>query len=96
MAKRKYTDEERKHRNVLSTMKWKNKHPVEVNEHKKKNYAQSRVNAVNKRNLWTLKEIDEILTSPLSDRELSEKLGRSVQAIQVKRTKCKNSNYIEE
>ncbi len=89
MAKRKYTDEERKQRNLLSTIKWKKKHPAEVNEQKKKNYAQTRSNAVNKRNRWTLKEIDEILTSPLTDRELSTKLGRSVQAIQLKRTKCK-------
>ena len=89
MAHKRFTDEEIRQHNIESTRKWKRNNPEATNEQKKKNYAKSRVNAVNKRQRWTLKDINEILNSPLTDAELSVKLGRSVQAIQIKRAKCK-------
>ena len=93
MARTKLSEKEKKHRNVICTRNWKRRHPEETNEQKKRYYSKSLGNAVNRRRGWTSKEIEEILTSPLSDNELSIKLGRSVQAIQVKRAKCKKEKY---
>ncbi len=89
MKKTRLTEEERRISHIQSSIKWKKLNPLRANEHRRNNYAKSRVNATNQRNEWTLKEINEILNSPLTDRELSAKLGRSVQTIQLKRYKCR-------
>jgi hypothetical protein len=68
------------------------------NEARAANYAQTRVNAKNARRPWSQEEDRAIATrrtatgmgslqADLTDRELSKILGRSVQAIQVRRTR---------
>ena len=68
--------------------KWRKKHPDLRNEEKKRNYAKTRRNATNSNLSWTGEEIKMIFSpNRPSDREMSAILGRSVQAIQVKRAK---------
>lgn len=67
--------------------------PGARNEARAANYAQTRVNATNARRPWGQEENRAIATRrwrgerDLTDRQLSERLGRSVQAIQVRRTR---------
>lgn len=63
---------------------WRLRNPSIRNEGKKRNYAARRFG--NGRP-WTQEEIDLIKTSDLSDTELAAKMMRSVQAIQVKRSR---------
>jgi hypothetical protein len=70
--------------------------PVEVrNEARAANYAQTRVNATRGREPWCGWEDQAILTrtfkgeSGLTDRQLSERLKRSVQSIQIRRTRIR-------
>lgn len=58
-------------------------------EEKYKNYAQTRRNNWNSGRVWSAKEIEHLEDESISDRELSKLLGRSVQSIQVKRSKLK-------
>lgn len=67
------------------------------NRSRARNYAQTRVNATNARQRWSQEEDRAIATrraglmgslqADLTDRELSARLGRSVQAIQVRRAR---------
>ena len=66
--------------------RWKLKNTDKVNASKKRNYAQTQ-NAVCSYKRWTPQEIEMILDSKLTDRELAKLLGRSMQSIQVKRAK---------
>lgn len=68
--------------------KWRKTHPKTRNEGKKRHYAKSRVGARNKNARWNLQDETLILAEdrPI-DAKLAVTLGRSVQAIQVKRTK---------
>lgn len=59
---------------------------------RKQNYEKSRKNAFASNQPWTSAEIDMILSNDLNDREISEKIGRSVQAIQGKRNRIKAKN----
>ena len=59
-------------------------------EDKYANYAQTRRNNWNGGRVWSAKEIERLEDENLSDRELSKLLGRSVQSIQVKRSKLKS------
>jgi hypothetical protein len=43
------------------------------------------------RRLWTSEEIDMLMTSTMTDMELSDVIKRSVQAIQIKRNRLKKS-----
>lgn len=61
------------------------------NEQRKNNYAQTRKGAFSAKEKWTNEEIELITASTLNDRELAKKLGRSVQAIQGKRYRLKNT-----
>lgn len=56
-------------------------------ENKKRRYYEKTQNSRNKGNKYTLEEIKMILDKNYSDTELSQILGRSVKAIQVKRCK---------
>ena len=69
--------------------KWRSKNRDKVNEQKKRNYKQTVRNAHNYKKQWTKEEEKMILDHNISDRELAEQLGRSVQAIQVRRSKLK-------
>lgn len=57
------------------------------NEIRAANYAQTRVNARNAREPWSQEEDRQVAAKAVPDRTLSERLGRSVQAIQVRRTR---------
>lgn len=61
------------------------------NEERKKNYAKGAKHNHRSCNIYLEIEIKLILKSKKTDRELAQLLGRSVQAIQVKRTKIKKS-----
>ena len=44
---------------------------------------------------WTNAELDMVLAHEITDRELSEKIGRSVAAIQIMRSKLKKQEVTE-
>lgn len=60
-------------------------------EQEKRYYGKTQ-DALNSRKYWTPREIKMIMAKNMSDRELSQILGRSMKAIQVKRYKIKCSN----
>ena len=67
---------------------WRLRHTAYRNKERKKYYAQFRKGAFNEGKRWEDEDIDEIImTEGCSDRILSTRLGRSVQAIQGKRSK---------
>lgn len=70
-----------------ANLKWRLSHPEMRQAAKKRNYDKS-----NKSNgtAWEQWEIDLILKHGIPDRELSDKITRSVLAIQVKRSRLKN------
>ena len=70
----------------IATKEWRAKHPERRNEQRRRYYRQFQ-NARNKGKKWTKDELDMILFFGFTDRELSRELGRSVGAIQVKRSK---------
>ena len=69
---------------------WKQFNPKKRAIWKKRNYSQTRKGAVNARDGWTLEQLRQITAEdrPI-DRELAMKLGRSVQAIQIARSRAK-------
>jgi hypothetical protein len=74
--------------------KWRLRNPDKRNKGKKINYSKTRKNAKNTGRPWGDHEVRRIFsTDRPSDRELSVELGRSVQAIQVKRSKTIPSHY---
>lgn len=56
------------------------------NKYRQKNYSQT---AKYNRRSWTLEEDNAVLKQNMTDRELSEKISRSVQAIQIRRNRLK-------
>jgi hypothetical protein len=56
-------------------------------EDKYRNYAKSRKNNYNSGLKWSAYEIEKALDHSIPDKELAALLGRSVQAIHVKRSK---------
>jgi hypothetical protein len=71
---------------------WRKQHPEVWAKQKKRNYAQTQGKA-NTRKLWTGAEEKLVLEWQGTDRELSDKLQRSVQAIQVRRAKLRTGNW---
>lgn len=69
---------------------WRKKHPDEWQQEKKRYYNQFTY-APNSREPFTDEEIEMILAHNMPDRELSKKLGRTIRAIQVTRSKLKHS-----
>jgi hypothetical protein len=63
---------------------------VKRNLYRQRNYAQTQ-GAPNTRNPWTEAEDKQVLAREVTDRELSAKLGRSVQAIQIRRSRIGGS-----
>ena len=74
-----------------NTKRWRRKHPVKWNAQKARNYNKTS-NAPNSNLKWCDWEIEMILEHSISDRELSKKLGRSVQSIQIKRCRINKLN----
>jgi hypothetical protein len=61
-------------------------------EQKERYYAKKRVGSINSGSRWTIKEIKMILEKKLSDSELHKILKRTVQSIQIKRSRLKTGN----
>jgi len=73
------------------TKEWRKKNPQKWAAMKKKNYSKSRKNAINGNRLWKAEDVALITAEDRpTDAELSKLIGRSVQAIQVKRAKLAN------
>lgn len=70
---------------------WRIKHPHKRNNGNLRYYRKTQ-GARNSNTRWTKEEIEMILEHSITDNELSELLGRSVRAIQVKRSKSKSIN----
>lgn len=64
----------------------KTKNPAKRNEYRQRNYAQTQ-NAPNAGKEWTDSEDRMVRARQVSDRELALKLGRSVQSIQIRRSR---------
>lgn len=68
----------------------KTKNPAKRNEYRQRNYAQTQ-NAPNAGKEWTDSEDRAVMLrgigGRMTDRELAEKLGRSVQSIQIRRSR---------
>lgn len=60
------------------------------NNSQKRNRKIGRIGTI--RHKWTKEEIQLILTSKLTDRELSKIIKHSIQAIQIKRSRVKGEN----
>jgi len=71
---------------------WRKKHPEAWKAVKKKYYDQFIPNAYNQYLQWEDKELNFILDRKFSDRIISKKIGRSVKAIQVKRSRLKRGD----
>jgi len=69
--------------------RWRLRHPQKRNEGKKRNYATTSFGNANHRHHYTDHEDDLVLDPPGTDRELHKLIGRSVQSIQVRRSKLK-------
>ena len=65
---------------------YKARHPEKVYESKRKYYAKTAF-AINHRLRFTDEEIQMIKDHNIPDMELAKKIGRSVQAIQIKRSR---------
>lgn len=61
-------------------------------EQKDRYYSKKRIGAINSGSRWTIKEIKMILEKKITDSELHKILKRSVQSIQIKRSKLKTGN----
>lgn len=68
---------------------WRLQHPQKRNEWRKRNYSKTQ-NAKNNYKRWSPDEEELIINSNLTDFELSQQIGRSVQSIQVRRCKLLN------
>lgn len=70
--------------------RWRKKHRIQFNNWKREYNQSSQASARNSGSEWSSVEMAAIVaTDRLSDRELSRKLGRSIQAIQVRRCKIR-------
>lgn len=66
--------------------KWRLRNPEKRDAGKSKNYNKSRQFATNSRRPWAPEDVALLSSFDGTDIELSKKIGRSVQAIQVKRS----------
>lgn len=64
--------------------KWTRENREKTNEYRRKNYRQTQ-DAPRSRMAWTQEEDKAILRRDKTDREVSQEIGRSVQAIQLRR-----------
>jgi len=70
--------------------RWRLKYPKKRNLQKKRYYKKSTVGAKNSRTQWIAKEMDSIIAFDRPhDMVLAKELKRSVQAIQIKRSRIK-------
>lgn len=69
-----------------ATKKWRIKNPKKVRAQKIRYYKKSEKTATASHQIWTISDINKILTKIFGDATLALLLGRSVKAIQVKRS----------
>lgn len=69
---------------------WRKNHPDRWQKSKKEYYRKRRENATNGWTRWTPDELRMVMDQSITDTQLSKKLGRSVQAIQTKRSKLRS------
>ena len=69
--------------------RWRKRHPLKRRLGKQRYYKQFEANAINKKQRWTIAEINLVLKKVVSDRCLARWLGRSVKAIQCLRGRMK-------
>lgn len=67
---------------------WRYRHPAGRNKQRRRNYARSR-GGEREREAWTPQEDAAVLEHAVADRILAGELGRSVQAIQIRRARLK-------
>lgn len=67
---------------------WRRKYPEKRNAERKKYYRKTQ-NARKSGDIWTDVEILMVKKHAIPDSELASKIGRSVQAIQIKRSRLK-------
>lgn len=68
--------------------KWLSSHPDKRNAGRKRYYEKTQ-NAINSRLSYSKEEDALILAHEISDTELSKQIGRSVQGIQIRRSRLK-------
>ena len=69
-----------------ATKKWRIKNPEKFHAQKIRYYKKSEKTAIASCQRWTISDINKILTKIFGDAALALLLGRSVKAIQVKRS----------
>lgn len=69
--------------------RWKRRNPQKVQEAKQRNYKQTAVGNFNEGRWFDQHDDLLVLNSSCSDRELHSIIGRSVQSIQIRRSKLK-------
>lgn len=70
-----------------SNKRWRRRNPGAWNDSKKRNYERGAVNTENEKRRYAPEELERIIASDRPcDRQLAIELGRSVQALQVKRS----------
>ena len=72
-----------------NTKNWRKRHPLKRRLGKQRYYKQFEANAINKKQRWTIAEINLVLKKVVSDRCFARWLGRSVKAIQCLRVRMK-------
>jgi len=75
---------------------YRNKDKMLMRKHKDYTnyYNKSEQNLSNNKNIWTKEETYDVLFAPMTDTELSQKLGRSIRAIQIRRSRCKKQAHL--
>lgn len=71
----------------MNKVKWRRENPEKWNEAKKLNYARGAADCFSKGHKWSPDEDQMIKDPQYTDRQLNKLLGRSVQAIQVRRSR---------
>lgn len=73
--------------NKTNNKTWRKRNNSTWQKGKKRYYKQFEKGAYNGRQIYTIREINMIINKKYSDRVIAAKIGRSVKAIQVKRTR---------
>lgn len=68
---------------------WRKRNAATWQAGKQRYYRQFEAAAYNRYQSWTVEELELIMDKKYSDRDIAAKIGRSVKAIQVKRTRLK-------
>lgn len=75
------------YRNVDKATKYRN-------SQRKGNYAKGRIYANSRKKRYSDEELEMVLDHSIADIELAKRIGRSVQSIQIKRSRLKSLGYI--